>query len=333
MALILTRTREFIHQEQKKQKSHGGTRQGSGRRSEDWSRKQAKPGSNAVAHNKKKIQRKREKQRKFRESMEPDLKDLRCKSGQLKSVDAVKLLLVFIMIQVTQFDQMITFAILYCAKTHGLSERYIWNVWKSWIEGKKVYNSRPNGGKGSNKSSWANFIKIPREDYPTIDRLLQTHVVDTGIAISAYSLQDCLATYYFTDFTPTDEHPHPISERHCRRLLRELEYKYGKKKRVYQYTPARVKLHDQFIMDYAEARAEEAKGNAVLVFTDESYIHQHHARGYGWFHKDTTKSAQLPNSRGRMLILLHALTGSYLLFCTAWGGGSRSYYFAYLLTR
>jgi hypothetical protein len=53
----------------------------------------------------------------------------------------------------------------------------------------------------------------------------------------------------------------------------------------------------------------EREGKAVLVYTDESYLHQNHAPGKSWISMNKDGDViDRGTSRGRRLVMLHAIT-------------------------
>jgi transposase len=97
-----------------------------------------------------------------------------------------------------------------------------------------------------------------------------------------------------------------------RRWLHQLGYSWRHKRYVGGMKPqaknARIR---QFILEYADALAEEAAGRAVIVYVDESYIHTHHAAKKGWFHPSNPDV--IGDNDGKRLIILHAMTEGGLL--------------------
>ena len=72
----------------------------------------------------------------------------------------------------------------------------------------------------------------------------------------------------------------------------------------------------RFIHDYAAAIAEEKAGKAVIVWMDESYIHQHYCTKFGWHL--AAKDRAVPNrfvgkDSGPRLIIIHAMTKDGML--------------------
>ena len=64
-----------------------------------------------------------------------------------------------------------------------------------------------------------------------------------------------------------------------------------------------------YLRDFGRALKLEREGKAVLVYTDESYLHQNHCPGKSWISKDKEGNiVDRVTSKGRRLIMLHAIT-------------------------
>jgi transposase len=97
-----------------------------------------------------------------------------------------------------------------------------------------------------------------------------------------------------------------------RRWMHALGYLWRNKRYVGGMKPvAKAVRIRQFIIEYAVALSEEEAGGAVVVYTDESFIHTHHALKKGWFHADDRDV--IGDTKGKRLILLHAMTENGLL--------------------
>jgi hypothetical protein len=107
-----------------------------------------------------------------------------------------------------------------------------------------------------------------------------------------------------------------ISERQTQRILKQLGYTWGRKRCIgtasKQQTAQRTR---SYMRQYADALYQQSTGQAVIVYTDESYIHTTHSNQYVWYSKssiDRNNVRALP-SKGKRLILLHAMTEHGLL--------------------
>jgi hypothetical protein len=80
------------------------------------------------------------------------------------------------------------------------------------------------------------------------------------------------------------------------------------------YANARIR---QYVMEYAAALAEEEKGKAIIVYMDESYIHQGQRTKFSWYHVKTTANANVyrgqGSNSGKRIIVLHAMTKDGML--------------------
>ncbi len=64
-----------------------------------------------------------------------------------------------------------------------------------------------------------------------------------------------------------------------------------------------------YLRDFGRALKLEREGKAVLVYTDESYLHQNHAPGKSWISMNKDGDViDRGTSRGRRLVMLHAIT-------------------------
>lgn len=97
-----------------------------------------------------------------------------------------------------------------------------------------------------------------------------------------------------------------------------LRYRTTRKTRLV-FTPQRILLADDFCVKTCAALEEEAAGDAVLVYMDETYCHQHHMPSKAWQEDDDAEGAvkcDRVRSRGKMFIIVHALTKDRMMFKT-----------------
>ena len=98
--------------------------------------------------------------------------------------------------------------------------------------------------------------------------------------------------------------------------MKPLGFVYDEKKLSGLSAEVAAGKNRKFIHDYAAAIAEEKAGEAVIVWMDESYIHQHYCTKFGW-HLAVSDSAT-PNrfvgkDSGPRLIIIHAMTKDGML--------------------
>jgi transposase len=107
-----------------------------------------------------------------------------------------------------------------------------------------------------------------------------------------------------------------VSERTLLRWLHELGYVYGKKRFVGAVKPAcrHVRMR-RFILEYAAALQRQLTGDTMLVYTDESYVHDRHCAPMLWFNPSspTQNEVQGDDSGGKRLMIVHAMTRDGLL--------------------
>ena len=95
-----------------------------------------------------------------------------------------------------------------------------------------------------------------------------------------------------------------------------LKYRTTRGTRIV-FTPQRIHLADNFCVKIVKGLEEEAAGTAVMVYEDETYCHQHHMPAKAWQEdEDVTEavSCDRVRSRGKMMIIIHALTKFGLVF-------------------
>ena len=107
-----------------------------------------------------------------------------------------------------------------------------------------------------------------------------------------------------------------VSERHARRLLRRMGYKWRRKRPVGTASKEQMAQRMRsFIHLYSDSLQQEENGVAIIVRTDESYIHTQHRNRFLWAENANPEGAQVRGaaSKGKRLILLHAMTREGLL--------------------
>ena len=95
-----------------------------------------------------------------------------------------------------------------------------------------------------------------------------------------------------------------------------LKYRSTRGTRVV-FTPQRISLADDFCEKLVKALEEEASGESVLVYMDETYCHQHHMPVKAWQEDAGAEGAvacDRVRSKGKLLIILHAVSKDGLLF-------------------
>jgi len=107
-----------------------------------------------------------------------------------------------------------------------------------------------------------------------------------------------------------------VSERHARRLLRRMGYRWRRKRPM--GTAGKEQMDQRmrhFITQYSDALQQQQAGVAIIVSTDESYIHTHHRNRYLWADALDSEGTHVKGSpsKGDRLILLHAMTKDGLL--------------------
>lgn len=98
-------------------------------------------------------------------------------------------------------------------------------------------------------------------------------------------------------------------------MANNLKYEYGKMDST--YTKANLASRDKrirkFLFEYSRALQLQSNNQAVIIYSDESYIHQKHKSRYGW-HKPGENELYGGTGKGPRLIMLHAMTADGLVY-------------------
>ena len=118
-----------------------------------------------------------------------------------------------------------------------------------------------------------------------------------------------IATFCAAVFTATGETV-PRSTMHS--WLQRIGLEYGEKKLTGLTTDYRAALIRSYLFAYSKAwrDAEARRSKYVLLWMDESYIHQGYCSRFSWFHRtdDVVPHRVRGFSKGKRLIILHAMT-------------------------
>ena len=107
-----------------------------------------------------------------------------------------------------------------------------------------------------------------------------------------------------------------VSERHARRLLRRMGYKWRRKRPMGTASKEQMAQRMRsFIHQYSDALKQEEAGVAVIIDMDESYIHTQHRNRYMWALTSDEQGTQVRGtpSKGERLIIVHAMSKDGLL--------------------
>ena len=71
----------------------------------------------------------------------------------------------------------------------------------------------------------------------------------------------------------------------------------------------------QFLIEYSAAlKQQDQDGTHILVYMDESYVHQRHSANYTWA-SPSDPVVHSGSGKGNRLIIVHAISRDGLLFC------------------
>lgn len=95
------------------------------------------------------------------------------------------------------------------------------------------------------------------------------------------------------------------------RVLHHMGYRYGKAQVIGKMNdPWYVARIRTFLIQYSAVLQAEARGECVVVYTDESFVNVNHASKSTWFNPAATEGSAVvrPSGKGKRLVLLHAFT-------------------------
>lgn len=103
-----------------------------------------------------------------------------------------------------------------------------------------------------------------------------------------------------------------------RTVLGRLGYVWGKAKKVGMSTrksPEKEEILHEYLLKYADALKKQATGEYVIVYMDESFLHQKHSANYTFFHPDSEDTNKIfcGTGKGQRLIIVHAISDDGLL--------------------
>ncbi len=125
---------------------------------------------------------------------------------------------------------------------------------------------------------------------------LRKLTISTNLYLKAQTVNPSLATM-------------KVGRRFVRTILRENGFEYGCIYRDVQKlmeSPERQQSMNRWALLYDHALKEQKEGKAIIIATDESYIHTNHHKQCGW-RSSSRPVGKIPTSKGSRLIILHAL--------------------------
>lgn len=173
-------------------------------------------------------------------------------------------------------------------------------LWQYWQKEKEVYRVDIAGrGGGASKH-------VHHSHHVSVDVIFSIieyirHANGNGAGCTTTELLDYLLTQHSVSMSPST----------MRSVLSSMGYRYGKANVIGKMTDAwYVARIRTFLIQYSQVLQAEAKGECVLVYTDESYVNINHARKSTWYSCLATEGNDVvrPSDKGRRLVLLHAFT-------------------------
>ena len=98
-----------------------------------------------------------------------------------------------------------------------------------------------------------------------------------------------------------------VSTDAAKTALRKLGYKWKKARGEVKYMSKKsIDKERKFMVEYAEALRLEEEGKAIIMYTDESYVNQHHHSDWGWYQEEEDDKHR--SSKGVRMIITHCIT-------------------------
>ena len=203
----------------------------------------------------------------------------------------------------------------FVGKMMGMAEVVRNDVWQTYRDEQAVLVNENKRGRASPNYVLDDARKLKPAHLASIESFIATchgpkgggrvtlasikkHLLEEFSAVKAYTRQD-------KDLVLTDIKSGVI--RYA--LVNWLGYSWGKiRLRKINGDPHRPELIRTYCKAYADALQKERDGTHVIVYTDESYIHQNHAPTESWLKDDSDKHVDRSSSKGKRLIILHAIS-------------------------
>ncbi|HEY0221389.1 MAG TPA: hypothetical protein VGC17_01045, partial [Lactovum miscens] len=206
------------------------------------------------------------------------------------------------MIEKRRFEQesSITEAVKFVSSATLTSEKTLWKVWSSWDKEGIILD------KDKNRRGGASILHVNHERHLDIESSMIIHEEAQKSMKTGFPLTSKYLAALIEEKHGIKAHPKTVAK-----WLHTLKYEFGLRKLVgTKSISSRKERIRVYIQEYHYALMEQAEGKSIIVFMDETYLHQRHRLNYGWYGPDlpTKNEIQGIASKGKRVILLHALT-------------------------
>ncbi len=103
----------------------------------------------------------------------------------------------------------------------------------------------------------------------------------------------------------SEEHNLIISRDTMQKVLRKLGYVWVQSKKVglgrLRRSEDRKERIREFTKEYSESLGLEDDGSHIVVFMDETFVHQRHSANYTWFHPDHASGTRVVVGSGNLV--------------------------------
>lgn len=280
--------------------SHGGTRIGSGRKRNKNDESSPPSPSNIEMRNNLRINTKmtREKQISYCENLQNS-------RGRQYTKDQCRLLLRILYGDILINDETVYGSIMKLSAISGAGDKTLRMLFNYWEEHEEVPSPQGSPRGGGSPTHFLHDSRIDLDAEVTIHRIISTLNREEG---KCRTSDICKALL--------DEHQVNISENGLAKRLHALGYQYGKSVSIGGMSIAARKARCVlFLREYSLAIEEESRGEAIICYMDESYVHERHRSNYTWFSLLTQEGNEVggETGKGKRLMLVHAITKDGLL--------------------
>ena len=225
-----------------------------------------------------------------------------CKKGKQHSVSMIMVMIRMVSLFVT-LHQTVTEGCKLTAKLIGASQEVIRRHAMLWFSKKEIRQTGRKRGQGCGHYNTNNHI-LHQEHLNAISKFVDHNNSKAGGMTSIRQIRNHLQREFGVRYKRSAIYY---------ALRVRLGYKYAvPKTRSVIMTEARRKRLRKHWLQRDLALKAQSRGECILVYMDESYVHQNHFPKHCWFHPDRPKVTR-PAGKGKRLIIVHAITRDGLL--------------------
>ena len=225
-----------------------------------------------------------------------------CKKGKQHSTPLIMLMIRVVSLLVT-LKNSVTTACSMTAHLVGASKNLIREHVMLWYEKKEIRQRGKHRGQGSSQYGDGNHI-LKREHLDSMRKLVDNNNKKAGGMTNIRHIRDHLQRKFGVRYK---------RQAIYYALRVRLGYVYSKPtSRCVIVTEKRKQRLRKHFLQRDLALKMQSRGEAVIVYMDESYVHQNHFPKECWYHPDRPTVTR-PAGKGQRCIIVHAITKDGLL--------------------